>query len=719
MSRFVISVLFLLLIAPITGAQQLVEEDLPEPAIWDEVVPSFEEAEEIFNSASQADSLVLFDTFLNKVGEAQVLDEPTEEIFDLVAKSYFYRAQVNHNLGSTELVSLDLESLLGVDPGFDFDRALVSTRLAEQFDSIKSERVASILVAVDPPDATVAIGRWQADLTGMLYIPTGNHIARIERVGYAPVDLEIAAEAGLPMNHEIVLERTSAVLTILTELDNVEVLIDGGSRGFTAFDIDPSSGAILTLEGLQTGGYELAARRDGYREYVVNAPIEDLRDYTLGPIELVATSGVVALNGMPPGTVVRANGDLMTPAFAGSGAQLNLSPGDYQLSLAHPDRGLFEIDVFVEDQQAVEVDVRLRPPLVLLGILGGDTSTATRLTELLGTELGQLGSWALIDRSDAAEAIVEAAGVDVAHLRAYAQTGSRQAIPWAEIQSQAGERAAEGSVYMLGVLSDDLLAETVHMFLFPEAPLPSRPDQVDLTLDAGTVKELAGKLDSSVLSSRAVLGAIVVDSPAAAGPLVVQVSEGGPAQQAGLGPGDEIIAVDGTAIQSVNQLHAELDTRLESHLASGQMLPIKASSAAGERDIQFGMAASPVLMELGATDALYSIAAYQLSIEEQNEESGVPKWIVQLNQAVVFLRGGDLQGAIQLLRLIEAPAGERLGDAQVNYLTGLALSSAGGEYAQTASGFLTRAAEEPDGRLYHDDGALIAPRAQIRLRVLN
>ena len=47
------------------------------------------------------------------------------------------------------------------------------------------------------------------------------------------------------------------------------------------------------------------------------------------------------------------------------------------------------------------------------------------------------------------------------------------------------------------------------------------------------------------------------------------------------------------------------------------------------------MASSPVLMELGATDVLYSVAAYQLATEEQNEDSQIPKWIVQLNQSVV------------------------------------------------------------------------------------
>ncbi|MEE2777357.1 MAG: PDZ domain-containing protein [Acidobacteriota bacterium] len=710
----------LLVFAPsLTGAQQLVEEDLPEPEVWEEVVPSFAEAEQIFNSANQPDSLVLFDAFLRQVEENRVLEEPPDMIYDLVAKSYFFRAQVNHNLGSTELVELDLEQLLEIDPGFLFDRALVSGRLAEQFDTMKKERVATILVAVDPPDAAVSVGPWNTDPSGLLEIPTGIHIIHAEKAGYESQDLEVEVAAGDAQPLPILLERTSAVLIVATSIEDVEIFLDGANRGSTLYGSDTTQGALLVLDGLQPGGYELSARKESFRESLVSVQIEDLLDYNMASIQLVPTSGVVALNNMPPGTVIRANGNLVSPSFSGSGVQVALSPGGYTLSLAHPDRGLFEARVDIIDQQAVEIDVRLRPPLVLLGILGGDTSTATRMNGLLSTELGELGSWALIDRSGVAEEIVAAAGLDVATLRAYAQTGSRQTIPWIEIQKEAGDRAEEGSVYMLGVLSDDLLAETVHMFLFPESPLPARPDQVDLALDSATVRNLAALLNHSVLESRPTLGAIVVDSPAAAGPLVVQTSEGGPAQQAGLTSGDEILSIDGTTVATVSDFWRELTARVETHATSGRLVPLRVASPGGERDVQLALTTSPSLIELGATDVLYSVASYELSTEDQNEEGVVPKWVVRLNQAVVYLHGGDLQGAIQMLRSIDAPTGGRLGEAQVNYLLGLALSSAGGEYASTASGFLTRAAEGTDGRLYHADGPLIAPRAKVRLRVLN
>jgi hypothetical protein len=714
-----VPLLLCLLGSPALG-QQLEEEDLPEPELWEEAMDAYVEAEKVFNSRNQLDSLALFDLFLSQVADTSTVEQPPDEIHALVASSYFYRARVNNNFGSSEDVEQDLRQLLTRDPGFDFDRSLVSSKFADLFDDVKEELVAQIIVTVDPPDSRSSVGRWVADTSGMMSLPAGNHVVRVERPGYAAVDAEVEATTGSTATLEVTLERIAAVLTVFTVDENVEILIDGASRAFSARSdaSDPGAGSQVVLDDLDTGVFELAARKDGFREYLANATIDEYRDYSLGPIELVPTSGEVQLTGLPAGTVVRANGEIVTPRFGGAAPTLSLNPGEYRIAMAHPDRGLFEADVVIEDQGAVEIAVRLRPPLVLLGILGGDESTASRVTQLLAERLSALDRWALIERAGAGTPILEAAGVDVATLRAYAQTGSRQAIPWDRIQAEADKRA-EGGLYILGVLSNDLLAEHVHTFLLPKAPLPSRPDLVNLSVDPTTIDALGARLDTSVLMERPALGALVVDSPAAAGPLVVQVSAGGAAALAGLDVGDEIVSIDGVAIESVAQLRREMAARTESHGSTGKTAPLGVSAAGGNKEAQLGISMTPVIIELGATDVLYSAAAYELAEEEQNEDGAIAKWVVQLNQAVVFLHGGDLQGAIQLLRSITAPPDGPLGQAQINYLLGLALGSAGGEYAQTAIGFLSQAAEYQDGRLYHADGPLIAPRAQARMQSLN
>jgi hypothetical protein len=286
------------------------------------------------------------------------------------------------------------------------------------------------------------------------------------------------------------------------------------------------------------------------------------------------------------------------------------------------------------------------------------------------------------------------------------------------VRAEADQRA-KGALYLLAVLSDDLLASSAHVFVFPQAPLPARPDLVTVALEQADIARLETLLDASVFSERATLGAVIVDTQLGGAPLVVHVSEGGPAHSSGLEIGDEIAAIEGAPVSSAAQVAAALAERIETHAKTGRTVPLQVRSADGARDVALGFTTAPVILGLRETGILYSAAGYQLAAEAQNADSLLPKWVVALNQAVVHLRGGDLQGAIRLLREVKAPEGARLGQGMADYLLGIALASAGGDYAVNAKEFLGKAAADAEARLYHADGPFIAPRAKARLRVLN
>jgi hypothetical protein len=723
-SRFLLAwLLAMALVAwrPLLAQQPVEEEDLPEPDVWEEIIPTYVEAEKVFNSRSQPDSLALFDDFLRLVETARAAEEPPDEIHRLVANSHFYRAQVGFNLGRAEEVQADLLALLQLEPGFAMDRTLVSSKFAELFDRIKKQTVGSAMFVVDPPDAQVAVGRWKAGADGLLQLPIGTHVASVARPGYSSADQEVVITADEVPTFKITLERLAAVLTLYTAQEDVEVKVDGQKRGTTVLSpgSDPAQGARIVLDDLQPGSYELSASKEGFRNYLARAQIEDLRDYVVGPIELQPTGGVIVLQDLPPGTAVRANGELATPVFtAGAQPQLTLKPGTYKVALSHPDLGLYEADVTVEDQETKNLAVKLRPPVVLLGVLGGDEQSAARLQSLLAGGLSTLQRYAFIDRATEGAPILAAAGTEVRGLRAFAQTGSRQAIPWDRIQAEA-DRRAKGGLYLIAVLADDLLASRAHVFVFPQAPLPARPDLVDVELTEGDVGRIKGLLDASVIAERAALGAVLVNAATSGGPLVVHVAEGGSAQSSGLAVGDRIIAIEGTPIFSAEEVEAALDKRIETHARTGQTVALDVASAAGTRQVALGFSTGPEILGLRQTGVLYSAAAFELQSEAQSTGSLVPRWVVGLDQAVVYLRGGDLQGAIRVLREVEAPEGSRLGQGMVDYLTGLALAMAGGDYAAQAKDFLARAAADEEARLYHSDGPFVAPRARARLRVLN
>jgi hypothetical protein len=60
----------LLACCPLLAQEPVEEEDLPEPDVWEEIIPTYVEAEKVFNSRSQPDSLALFDDFLRLVETA-------------------------------------------------------------------------------------------------------------------------------------------------------------------------------------------------------------------------------------------------------------------------------------------------------------------------------------------------------------------------------------------------------------------------------------------------------------------------------------------------------------------------------------------------------------------------------------------------------------------------------------------------------------------------
>ena len=135
--------------------QGVEEEDLPEPNVWEQIIPTYVEAEKVFNSRSQPDSLALFDEFLRQVEANQSTGEPPEEIHRLVANSVFYRAQVNFNLGKAEEVEADLDRLLAIEPGFEIDRNLVSSKFADQWIGASPARPASSIVFLKPSPRSV------------------------------------------------------------------------------------------------------------------------------------------------------------------------------------------------------------------------------------------------------------------------------------------------------------------------------------------------------------------------------------------------------------------------------------------------------------------------------------------------------------------------------------------------------------------------------------
>ena len=117
---------------------------------------------------------------------------------------------------------------------------------------------------------------------------------------------------------------------------------------------------------------------------------------------------------------------------------------------------------------------------------------------------------------------------------------------WSAVQAALDEEAA-GSVYMLGVLNDDLMASYVDLWIWPAAPGPAQPDRIRVGIDsAADVAALAAGFQTSMLLSGSWFGAVMADVGDAV--TVISVSAGGPAEAAGLLVADRVVSISGEVL---------------------------------------------------------------------------------------------------------------------------------------------------------------------------
>jgi membrane-associated protease RseP (regulator of RpoE activity) len=205
----------------------------------------------------------------------------------------------------------------------------------------------------------------------------------------------------------------------------------------------------------------------------------------------------------------------------------------------------------------------------------------------------------------------------------------------------------------------------------------------------------------------------LIDSDAAAGPVVVRVTAGSPAAAAGLEVGDVVTSVAGAPVERAHLVRLAL-----LGLEPGLSATLAVERGGSTKEIAVEISASPLVLALGDSRLLPPTVLMQLGSAAQSVTTDVPEWVVQLNRATVFMFARAWEDAVRALRPIRAPVGPGLGQAAVDYWLGIALSSLGPTYTDTARQAFSRASGVEGARLFHNDGPLIAARARARLVAL-
>ena len=645
----------------------------------------------------------------------------------LYTRTLGHRAQVQSLFGESEAALGGLERMLSVDPGADLDRDQAPQDLQKAFDSLRRKRIAHVVLIPEPPDPLIRVqGRPVTQFEDPVPVLSGTVWIETERPGYAPWREEIEIRPGKTRSVEMTLERRSPVIRLYTRPSGSTVSIDGQERGVTEGiappDFLPQTSTVryrseefsdeLVIDELGTGLQILEVRKEGFRPYRVELVLDELLDYPMPPIVLEEERGVLALNDLPPDAELLINGKPMAVDQPGArSSRISLPPGEYDVQVASGSQRMFSTRLRLADRQTVEINVRLRPGLAFLGVIGGSASDAASLEESLQNALSRTEKWALLDRTAKGPRALLEAGASADLLTA----GAFDEIDWNRVQS-AVDREAPGLLYLVAVLSDDLVdRRKSQVLLFPSAPLPiPEPDRLVIDRsDARSLEALVNTLSPALPLTKPWFGARLIESRLAPHPVVAAVSPGSPAEAADLRVGDQVVALAGTPTFTPRDVEQRLAVA-----EVGEILDLGVQSLAGPRTLELRVRNSPAVDRPRDLEIPTAVSLVELALLRESTDPG-RRWLVLLQQAGLLMQAGDFEAAVRSLQSIDAPqASHGFGQSSVDYWLGLALSRAGGEYLQGARSAFERAADLPSSRFLGHDGPALAPRARARLAAL-
>ncbi len=748
----------LLLVAVPLPAQVIEEEDLEEPDLIeelgepqddDDLATLFAAAEsQLFSRQDAVASLASYNRLLGIFERRRMSGELSAKARRLMVKSLTYRARLHFAFADQAAIDADLGRILELEPSTELAEGSVEPEILERFTKLRTERIGTMRITVDPPDLTLKIDGRTIDLPGavpeaaepategeaepppppeaVVTLLAGIRLLEAERPGYGPFVQEVEVRPGVETSQEVVLLRSSAVLRLYTRPPGAEVVVDGLVRGTTVGTAPPGSLTLggryrtsefsgeMVISGVEPGLRILEVKLDGYRSYRSELIVDSPDDYDLPPIVLQPQSGTLVLRSFPKDGTIKIDGRGVRPDNPGAPVpEIGLLPGEYRLQVAAGPTRMFATDFSVADRQTVEVTVRLNPGLAFLGVLGGDEGRAADLARSLRLAFRASGSWALLDRGDVGPAILETAGFTAESARLAASSSGAAQLDYRALQ-RAVDRGAPGLIYAAAVLSDDLLPTHADVWIWAAAPGPARPERVRLTLGRQEeARQLVARFSPSFVLRRPWLGGLVVTSDAVPHPFVAYVTPQGPLEAAGVRTGDQIVAVARVPVFT----GADVEARILA-AETGETIDLGVQTSEGTRNVRVTLGASPRIYSEPIPGTLEPIAYTELALRLDEQPASIA-WVLRLNQALMLLRAGDYEGTVRALRDLRVPQNKNgVGQGTVDYYMGLALANAGGDYRELAIAALDRAAASGGARLGHHDGPWVAPRARARLLAL-
>ena len=722
--RLFVSIEFLLsfLIAAAAPAQESVT--LAEQELTLRLSQQFQEAVELFeDQGRQSQSIDFFSQIIEEVdNDRRLRDTVSDELMTLQQKAYEHRARVFFNAGNLQGASDDFRQLLLDNPRYALDAEFLSPRIIDYFEDQKNRLIGYIAVTTEPAGARVMVNGNFIGITNFFPIEVHTGIAPLEvtLIGHESyIDEEFRIIPGDIATLDLALTRTSARLPIITDPPGVEIVVDGtlvgttsgtlppDLRSFMPADLDPNRlSAPFDLAALPIGPHEIELRLECHQPVRFPFNAEQPRDYTAQIIKLVESVGRVTITSNPTDARVFLDGNLkgVTPLEIDK-----VCSGPHRLEVKHA-TGKYVEDIDVGIDEVLSFECRIRPTLAILGVVADDDVPERDLTDIrkkLDEELRNLEHMNLVF-ADAAivEAQLGAEGLNafIPSKRSPELTPDRVR----ELSEKLGE-ALEVEAFLVGFVPAQRLTKDVILHFL--AVGSSAPDTYPLNyLDPQALPLFLSELSAPTKLHGSWAGLLAVDTKLHAGPVVLLVEAGGPAEQSGILRGDVIVSAGGHTVTWALEL---LEAVRAAAPGSSLALSVLRGGSSTQLDLKVGT--TPLELPMGDPHFLYNKAIvdlrHRMAVEPEVEH------LARLNTGLAHMQLGDYETALKeyLLQVI-LPGTRGVSQGTVLYHIAVAYLMLG-ERAEAARVF-QQALAFPDATLQSDDGPLVLPLAQRRLREL-
>ncbi|MBI3129733.1 MAG: hypothetical protein HYZ13_00100 [Acidobacteria bacterium] len=578
------------------------------------------------------------------------------------------------------------EALIALNPDFEVDRGITSSKLSAMYDTLKSEKLASLRLSYAPEGGTLTVDGRPSALLPRKFLPYGTHKLSYAKPGHASFETVVELGPREAKALEFKLTRTSSTLTLFVNPSGAEVLLDGRALGHTKGAAGPESTALaakanlrpedlsegFVVGDLKPGEHTLEIRASCFRPKLLKVGrelTEPMADHLLEPVKLEASKGLLTVQSPWEG------GELFLNGQSYGSLPVDKAPvcsGTYDLLVRFPSGG-YSSRVEVLEGKPLSLEARPRPRLAFVGLEGTQDFTGrARLLSLLSS----LG--------------------DKVHSVAYLPSRPGESAKDALARLRAGREAE------LFLLASPVPDKVIHQVALQISTFEGEEERLVVKpLEADPLGGLIQRLNALPPLSEPSLGISLVDLRGEA-PLVLSADP--MALKAGVIAGRSLTALNGKPVTGVLAFRQALaETKAD-----------KASITQGAAPLPLGITREALEIPLTSSRYVYPFLLSHLRLQllgARGEEAAQLK----LNLALALMHFRKFDKALELLRDTRLAATRGVSQGTLDYYTGVCFLKLGGVYISEAAQAFRAALKAKDATLFGPDGPLVAPLAKAAL----